>query len=132
MTQYWGHFGGAAGTSGRDTPLMRLISAAGACGGVLTLAVNVLYVTILASQGEGSLAQAALWVVVFAAVGLLGLAASFTARPRLRLQIFALCAFVMLVVGLLAIFSIGILLLVAGVLFSSAAVHARRSTAAEA
>jgi hypothetical protein len=38
----------------------------------------------------------------------------------------------MLVVGLLAIFSIGILLLVAGVLFSSAAVHARRSTAAEA
>src|SRR3954471_6100812 len=106
---------------------MRLVSAAGACGGVLTLAVNVLYVTILASQGEGSLAQATLWVVLFGAVGLVGLVTAFTPRPRLRLQLFAVCAFVMLAVGLLAIFSIGILLLVAGSLFASAAVQARRS-----
>jgi hypothetical protein len=35
-----------------DNPLMRLVSAAGVCGGVLTLAVSVLYVAILVSQGK--------------------------------------------------------------------------------
>jgi hypothetical protein len=111
---------------------MRAVSAAGVCGGVLTLAAAVLYVTILISQGDSSVAQSAPWVVLFVAVGLFGLAASFTTRPRLRLQVFAVCAAVMLAVGVLAIFSIGILLVVAGLLFGSAAMSARRSAGANA
>jgi len=111
---------------------MRIVSAAGVCGGVLTLAAAVLYVNILVSQGDTSVARAAPWVVLFVSVGLLGLAASFTTRPRLRLQVFAVCAGVMLMVGVLAIFSIGILLLVAGLLFASAAMSARRAAGANA
>ena len=111
---------------------MRHVSAAGVCGGVLTLAVSVLYVAILISQGDTSVAQSTPWVVLFVAVGLLGLAASFTTRSRLRLQVFAVCAAVMLAVGVLAIFSIGILLVAAGLLFASAAINARRTDGANA
>ena len=106
---------------------VRLVSAAGVCGGVLTLVASALYVNILVSQGDTSVAQATPWVALFVSVGLLGLAASFTTRPRLRLQAFAVCAGVMLMVGVLAIFSIGILLLVASLLFASAAMSARRT-----
>ena len=97
---------------------------------MLTLAASVLYVAILISQGNSSVAQSTPWVVLFVAIGLLGLAASFTTRSRLRLQVFAVCAVVMLLVGVLAIFSIGILLVVAGLLFASAAVNARRTIGA--
>ena len=111
---------------------MRLVSVAGVCGAVLTLGVSVLYVAILISQGDTSVAQSAPFVVLFVAVGFLGLAASFTTKSRLRLQLFAVCAVVMLLVGVLAIFSIGILLLVAGLLFASAAMSARRTAGANA
>ncbi len=97
---------------------------------MLTLAVAVLYVSILVSQGNSSVAQSTPWVVLFVAVGLLGLAASFITRPRLRLHLFAACAVVLLIVGVLAIFSIGILLLFAGLLFGSAAMNARRTAGA--
>ena len=109
---------------------LRVVSAAGVCGGVLTLVAAALYMNILVSQGDTSVAQATPWVALFVSVGLLGLAASFTTRPRLRLQVFAVCAGVMLMVGVLAIFSIGILLLVASLLFASAAMSARRTAGA--
>ena len=111
---------------------MSHVSATGVCGAVLTLVVTGLYVSILISQGDTSVAQSAPWVVLFVAVGLLGLAASFTTRSRLRLRVFAVCAAVMLAVGVLAIFSIGILLLVAGSLFASAAISTRRTAGANA
>jgi len=112
--------------------LMRLVSVAGVCGGVLTLAATGVYVSILVSQGDTSIAWAAPWVALFLAVGLVGLAASFTTKPRLRLQLFAACTVVMLIVGVLAIFSIGILLLVAALLFASAAISARHTAGANA
>jgi hypothetical protein len=104
---------------------MRLVSAAGASGSVLTLGVAALYVAILISEGDNSVEQSIPWAVGFVTVGLAGLATSFATSARLRLRSFSVCAAAMLVVGVLAIFSIGTFLVVAGLLFASAAWSAR-------
>ncbi len=74
------------------------------------LGVTGLYVAILSSQGDASPAEAAPWVAGFATVGVGGLAASLARSARLRARVFAVCAGVALVVGLLAILSIGFFL----------------------
>lgn len=100
---------------------MRLVSAAGVSGSVLTLGVTALYVAILVSEGDDPVAQSAPWAVGFATVGLAGFATSFVTSARVRLQVFSVCATAALLVGLLAIFSIGVFLVVAGLLFATAA-----------
>ena len=104
---------------------MRRVSSAGLSGSLLTLGVAVLYVAILISERDDPAGQSVPWAVGFVTIGLAGLAASFVTNHRLRLLVFSLCAGTMLVVGVLSMFSIGALLLVAGLLFASAAWSAR-------
>ena len=108
---------------------MRPLSITGVCGGVLTLAVAVLYAAIILSQGDDRIAQSVPWAFGFFSIGLAGIAAAFVPSRRRRRLVFLICAFATLVVGVLAIFSVGMLLLIAGLLFAAAASSA--SAAAE-
>jgi hypothetical protein len=99
----------------------RRASIAGVCASVLTLAVAVLYAAIILSEGDDPVEQWAPWAVGFVSVGLIGLTGSFVMSVRRRRQVFLLCAVATLGVGVLAIFSVGAFLVVAGLLFLLAA-----------
>ena len=100
---------------------MRLASLTGLMAGVLVLGVAVLYVVILRAQDEGLSGLSISWAAAFVAVGLTGVISSFMRADRTRRAVCAACAFVMLVIGMLAIFSIGALLILAAILFAIAA-----------
>ena len=110
----------ASGRQGRAV-VARAVSITGVCGGVLTLAVAALYAAIIISQGDDRIEQSVPWAIGFVSIGLVGIAASFATSRRRRRIAFSICAFATLVVGVLAIFSVGILLLIAGLLFVAAA-----------
>ena len=100
---------------------MRPASLTGLMGGVLVLGVAVLYVAILRAQDEGLSALSVFWAAALVAVGLTAVRASFLRAKRTRRIAFAASAFVMLVIGVLALFSIGALLVLAAILFALAA-----------
>ena len=106
---------------------MRIVSKAGVCGSAVAGGTAVLYLSIIRSQGDQSTAGVAPWAVTFLVCALLGAKASYVESPRSRSVIFAATAGTMLGIGFLAIFSIGTLLLLAGVLFALAAAGAATS-----
>ena len=100
---------------------MRPVSIAGMCGSVLALGVTALYASIILSEGNDPVEQWAPWAAGFFAIGLVGVVASFLANRRRRHVAFSICAFASLVIGAVAIFSVGALLFIAGLLFAAAA-----------
>jgi|SRR5688500_18491965 uncharacterized membrane protein len=100
---------------------MRPVSIAGVCGSVLSLGVTALYAAIILSEGNDPIEQWGPWAAGFFAIGLVGILASFVANRRRRRLAFLICAFASLVIGAVAIFSVGALLFIAGLLFAAAA-----------
>ena len=86
---------------------------------VVALSTDVLYLSIIGSQGEQDPGEwvtvAVVALVILALAGCAGAAAAGT-RPATRKVLLAIAAAGLLILGLLAIFSIGLLLLVAGLL----------------
>ena len=103
---------------------MRIVSIAGIGGSAVAGGTALLYVAIIRSQGDQSAARVTPWAVTFLICAILGLVASYLESPRARSLLFASTGGTMLGVGFLAIFSIGTLLILAGVLFALAASRA--------
>jgi hypothetical protein len=100
---------------------MRPVSIAGLCGSVLALGVTALYASIILSEANDPIGHWGLWAGGFFAIGLVGVLASFVGNRRWRYVAFSVCAFASLVIGAVAIFSVGALLVMAGLLFAAAA-----------
>ena len=103
---------------------MRIVSLAGIGGSAVAAGTTVLYLAIIGSEGNDSVTSVAPWAVTFASCAVIGAVASFVESPRSRSLLFAAIAGTMLGVGFLAIFTIGTLLILAGVLFALAASRA--------
>lgn|GEM_PF-5558927 len=99
---------------------MRIVSRAGIGGSVVAAGTTVFYLVIISSQGDERVAVAP-WAMTLGSCAILGAVASYVESPRSRSLLFAANAGTMLGVGFLAIFSIGMLLILAGVLFALAA-----------
>ena len=96
----------------RRAPLTALVA------GAIALGMDVLYVVILSSEGEGDLYSARVELIVasLAASAAVALGGWFVREPRLRLGLLTAASFTLLGWGFLAMFSIGLPLLVAGAL----------------
>ena len=96
----------------RRAPLTALVA------GAIALGMDVLYVVILSSEGEGDLYSARVELIVasLAASAAVALGGWFVREPRLRLGLLTAASFTLLGWGFLALFSIGLPVLVAGVL----------------
>jgi hypothetical protein len=103
---------------------MRLASISGATGSPLVSLTTVLYLAIINSQGNVDRRRVTVWVVTLAACALLGTVASWSRQPRVRSIILATTAGALLGLGFLGIFSIGLLLVAAGVLLMVATLKA--------
>ena len=108
----------------QDTFAMRPASISGATGGLLVLATTLLYLVIINSQGNVDTRRVTVWVVTLVACASLATVASWSRRPRARSLILATTAGALFGLGFLGIFSIGLLLVAAGVLLSAATVKA--------
>jgi hypothetical protein len=106
---------------------VRIVSITGVGGSAVAGGTTLLYLAIIRSQGDQSVASVTPWAVTFLICAILGVVASYLESPRSRSLLFAASAGTMLGVGFLAIFSIGILLILAGVLFAIAASRAATS-----
>jgi len=86
--------------------------------GAITLGMDVVYVLILQSEGEGDLhrARPQLIATSLAASAAVALGGWRVRNPRLRLALLAAAAFTLLAWGFLAMLSIGLPIFVAGVL----------------
>ena len=104
--------------------MVRIVSIAGIGGSAVAAGTTVLYLAIIRSQGDQGGATVAAWAGTFLICAIVGVTASYLESPRSRSLLFAALAGTMLGVGFLAIFSIGLFLIVAGVLFSLAASRA--------
>ena len=93
--------------------------------GAIALGMDVLYVVILRSEGEGDLhsARTQLIVASLAASAAVALGGWFVRKPRLRLGLLTAASFTLLGWGFLAMFSIGLPILVAGALLLVSASH---------
>jgi len=87
-----------------------LPSWAGLVAAAVTLVTDGILVALLAAEDEGNQFG---FAYVIGAVGLAALAASFVSRPDVRAPLLGGVAFVLLPLGMLAIFSVGLPLLVA-------------------
>ena len=103
---------------------MRTVSVAGIGGSAVSGGTTLLYLGIIRSQGDQSVASVTPWALTFLSCAFVGVVASFVESPHWRLLLFPATAGTMLGVGFLAVFSIGSLLIVAGVLFAIAASRA--------
>lgn len=103
---------------------MRIVSVTGIGGSAVAGGTTLLYLAIIRSQGDQSVASVTPWAVTFLLCAIVGVVASYVESPRSRSLLFAAVAGTMLGVGFLAIFSIGMLLILAGVLFALAASRA--------
>ena len=103
----------------RRAPLTALVA------GAIALGMDVLYVVILSSEGEGDLYSARVELIVasLAASAAVALGGWFVREPRLRLGLLTAASFTLLGWGFLAMFSIGLPVLVAGVLLLVSTSH---------
>ena len=107
--------------------MVRIVSIAGVGGSAVAGGTTVLYLAIIRSQGDQSVATVAPWAVTFLICAIVGVVASYLESPHPRSLLFAAVAGAMLGVGFLAIFSIGMFLILAGALFALAASRAATS-----
>src|SRR4249920_397205 len=104
----------------RRAPLTALVA------GAIALGMDVLYVVILRSEGEGDLYSTRVELIVasLAASAAVALGGWFVREPRLRLGLLTAASFTLLGWGFLAMFSIGLPVLVAGALLLASASQA--------
>jgi len=97
-------------------PLRRAWTALAAAA--ITLGIDVLYVVILRSEGEGDLHRARPQLIAssLAASAAVALGGWLVREPRLRLALLAAASFTLLAWGVLGMFSIGLPIFVAGFL----------------
>jgi hypothetical protein len=93
---------------------------------VLALVMGALYGAILVSEGDDELAAVLPFVVLIGGAGVAAVAGSLLRDAKLRASLLWPAAVVLTGVGVLAILSIGLPLLVAGVLSAVAAVRRPR------
>jgi hypothetical protein len=86
--------------------------------GAIALGMDVLYVVILQSEGEGDLHRARTQLIAasLAASAAIALGGWRVREPRLRLALLTAASFTLLAWGFLAMFSIGLPVFVAGML----------------
>ena len=91
--------------------------------GAITLGMDVLYVVILRSEGEGDLHRARTQLIAASLAGSAAIALGGwrVREPRLRLALLTAASFTLLAWGFLAMFSIGLPVFVAGILLLVAA-----------
>jgi len=108
----------------RRAPLTALVA------GAIALGMDVLYVVILRSEGEGDLYSTRVELIVasLAASAAVALGGWFVREPRLRLGLLTAASFTLLGWGFLAMFSIGLPVLVAGALLLASASQAADDT----
>ena len=101
---------------------------AGLLAGVITFAMIAVYVGLLQSEGTGDLSttRARAVIVWLAAAGIAAVTGGVVPHTRVRFALLAVAAFMLLVWGSLAMFSIGLPLFVAGVFALVAADAASR------
>jgi hypothetical protein len=104
----------------------RRASWAALIAGAIALAVDVAYLLVLRSEGEGDLHRARVQLIAtsLAASAAVGLGAGLVREPRLRLALLAAASFTLLAWGFLGMFTIGLPVFVAGVLLLFATGHA--------
>jgi hypothetical protein len=107
-----------------DVFAMRPASISGATGSLLVSVTTVLYLVIINSQGNVDTRRVAVWAVTLGTCASLGTVGSWSRQPRVRSIILATTAGALLGLGFLGIFSIGLLLVAAGVLLMVATVKA--------
>ena len=86
--------------------------------GAITLGIDVVYILILQSEGEGDLHRARTQLIAtsLAASAAIALCGWRVREPRLRLVLLTAASFTLLAWGFLAMFSIGLPVFVAGIL----------------
>jgi hypothetical protein len=86
--------------------------------GAIVLGMDVVYVLVLRSEGEGDLHRAGPQLIAasLAACAAIAAGAWFVREPRVRLALLVSAAFTLLAWGFLALFSIGLPVFVAGIL----------------
>lgn len=100
---------------------------AGLAAAGIAIAIDVAYVAILLAEDEGDELTFA-YLIAIAAVA--AAAGSFAPQTELRATLLGIAAVILIGIGILGIFSIGLPLLVAGTLAATASARAaRRSTA---
>jgi hypothetical protein len=99
-------------------------SAPGLFAAAIALVMDVVYLVLISSEGNNDLAQILPFAVLIGGAGLALAAGSLLSDPRLRASLLWPAALVLTGIGVLAIFSIGVLFLLAGVLGTTAAVRA--------
>ena len=104
----------------RRAPLTALVA------GAIVLGMDVLYVVILRSEGEGDLQSTRTQLIVasLAASAAVALGGWLLREPHLRLALLTAASFTLLGWGFLALFSIGLPIFVAGILLFVSASHA--------
>jgi hypothetical protein len=103
---------------------MRPASISGATGSLLVLATTLLYLVIINSQGNADTRRVTAWVITLTTCASLATVASWSRQPRVRSLTLATIAGALLGLGFIGVFSIGLLLVAAGVLLSIATVKA--------
>ena len=104
-------------------------SAPGVLAGVMALAMDVVYLVVVVNEGDDDLGQALPFALLIGGAGVALVAGSVMADPGLRASLLWPAGLILTGIGVLAIFSIGVVLLVAGGLGIGAA---SRATAAAA
>jgi hypothetical protein len=97
--------------------------------GILLAAIDVLYLVVIASEGEGELTSSRVLFVAgsLGAAAAAALAGAWTRSQARRGLLLSLAAAAVLGWGLLAVFSIGILLVLAGIPLAVAAIGSLRT-----
>ncbi|MFN2505030.1 MAG: hypothetical protein ABR540_12550 [Acidimicrobiales bacterium] len=98
-------------------------SVAGLTAAVVALVMDAVYISIISSENEGEWRAALGFGLLIGAGGLAAAVGSFFRPGPMRTTLLAAAAAVLLVVGVLGIFSIGFPLLVAGFLAAGGAVR---------
>jgi hypothetical protein len=95
---------------------VKCLPVAGIVGGVIGLATLAAYLAIIVSEGDDSAGEVVPWAAAMALAGTAAVAGSLSTPRRHGQSLLRAAAVGFIVVGLLAIFSIGLPLLIAGVL----------------
>ena len=99
-------------------------SAPGLVAGAMALVMDGVYLSLIAAEGDNDMGAVLPIAALIAVAGLAAVAGSLVSDPSIRAPLLWLSALVLTGIGVLAIFTIGLPLLVAGLLAGTAAVRA--------
>jgi hypothetical protein len=106
---------------------MRPASIPGAAASLLVSATTLAYLALIDSQGSADSRRVTVWGIALATCAALGAVASWSRQAKMRSIMLAVTGGALFGLGLLGIFSIGLLLIVSGVLL----IAGSRAAAAE-